>query len=1516
MKNNDLYQQCYYYGKLRTGLRVQRSSDNDIKISDKYSLKGKEFEDSKIQGIITEFSEYSSYSNSFIYVGAKSIDLRDNNGRYDQINHIFLHDEQDDLTDPRSYIRYILPYYYKGEYEPDNDLKNIDIPAINMSCREILDKYNLNGDKNLKKLAKLVMLFYNKLFNSNSLIIALDDNKFCYDDENYNCYRQASEIMLFLHIIVPGCFLSYNTKENLRKKLKYCIVEKVKSNSVCFMPKSCCSGENVFDFDNAYNDIEEEDFYYQLAKRIQQDVTKESAYEQDKMECMQKFLLNNCPDGKKIDARQENLRHVAIRTLIRNYEALAKARRFEDSQKLIKWNESGIDKIISSRKNDDINLCKSYLKHLLLFKNDGSVQQIPGEKELLLLWEKYVSENDITQDEQDEMLFLISSPFASDQVRLKMIKDVINNHELLLRYYNTEGNYILQKIDSAGSSFANMKSFCDLFGSVMKSECELSGKLKWSLAPKAEELIKNINDFSEQKVIYELIIDFNITKKETIDNILMKKIFSSDAFKSFECFTQNIAHNQTSVYSNVMMNIFFEAFLRKSECNRVYDETNIDECENINKKCIDNCFKILNQTDIGDYQKKRLDDANEFYNKILIGKSKSFTELQSLYGEDFPELNSSLKKYFFDIAAKFAENVSDFNEYRKMLVFKKKFDSEDKDNAFYKNIDRISGKIAEEVMGGNYSRLFWVKFNDDPDVFKCLWELCDVKSFPVIFASCSEESIKKLAFIDGKKLKDSELWWLNYSLFLVYCVFIDQDISSKNADLYASVYSFINKHKFKWESEIEYTTVYEFLCLNDVYEKVIDESIVDYFNLAENVSDRYMIHRVLYTKFGEPINTDLFPNNIVRKINYYRVFRDFLDNTESLETNIEKLKDIINAAYNKEIYFVNDDERVQLTNKLKSIACYYKDNNKDPGNYFEILAGFPVVSEWALDQFKDIYGCLPTLTQKYAFYKNISEKCKDLKVLNDIVNDNIEKNKDRNYLLTIITSIRQVIKREDFIQDKYGFVLVYAILNNIIADMISVFKEYPIALFENKPYSEKKQIFNRIDSNKLIFDRLNSLCSERNISLEKDNKKRKKNFEDQLRISADYYLYVLVFYDEDKKTYIFDWDAFDKLYSYSVEKNSCYTNLTQNLYYHFFKGYSYIIKNRVDKFYLKDFSKYLHSNIQLTQNEYVCEIICLYIERLLEIISDSDDNKSKLKKLGQLCYWLSGVNDDYNDYCYKVFYVHCSKDNTLREMINEYNNKNDSNEPIEPGEKFLNRCSKCFRIFDQMKKSKHDDMYYNCRFYADCYDSDFVSQEYKDFIKSVFDDYASSLKPLKDDFIKAYGKIKEIYQNNVERLSAEEKQNSRVQENNAVSYSDLVTVMSDNIKYSDALQNQQVITVSPTPYNRQPSQSTEQLEKLCKIDEPKFGYERFKRWFEISTPENIDKFRFYYFKYPIAKDYYFDVDLVRGLPEEPDINIKELWTEWLNLYNELPEALCDFLADEKLISVARQAQFKYHRKGY
>ena len=252
MKNNDLYQQCYYYGKLRTGLRVQRSSDNDIKISDKYSLKGKEFEDSKIQGIITEFSEYSSYSNSFIYVGAKSIDLRDNNGRYDQINHIFLHDEQDDLTDPRSYIRYILPYYYKGEYEPDNDLKNIDIPAINMSCREILDKYNLNGDKNLKKLAKLVMLFYNKLFNSNSLIIALDDNKFCYDDENYNCYRQASEIMLFLHIIVPGCFLSYNTKENLRKKLKYCIVEKVKSNSVCFMPKSCCSGENVFDFDNAY----------------------------------------------------------------------------------------------------------------------------------------------------------------------------------------------------------------------------------------------------------------------------------------------------------------------------------------------------------------------------------------------------------------------------------------------------------------------------------------------------------------------------------------------------------------------------------------------------------------------------------------------------------------------------------------------------------------------------------------------------------------------------------------------------------------------------------------------------------------------------------------------------------------------------------------------------------------------------------------------------------------------------------------------------------------------------------------------------------------------------------------------------------------------------------------------------------------------------------------------------------------------------------------------------------------
>ena len=174
--NIRLYEQCYYYGTMNTGLKVQKYSGGDEKRFSNFHGKRYDFPD-----IITEYVEYGDREKNFIYTAAQCVDMQDGNGRYNDMSHIMVCHDPDDISDPRSYVRCCFPFYYKDKREPREELQPVAVPPLEnsdgtwLSLRDIAAKYQLMDGQ---KLTVLLKWFYANLFRDDTLVILLDDGCF------------------------------------------------------------------------------------------------------------------------------------------------------------------------------------------------------------------------------------------------------------------------------------------------------------------------------------------------------------------------------------------------------------------------------------------------------------------------------------------------------------------------------------------------------------------------------------------------------------------------------------------------------------------------------------------------------------------------------------------------------------------------------------------------------------------------------------------------------------------------------------------------------------------------------------------------------------------------------------------------------------------------------------------------------------------------------------------------------------------------------------------------------------------------------------------------------------------------------------------------------------------------------------------------------------------------------------------------------------------------------------------
>ena len=1224
----NLYDQCYYYGKMGEGLKIQKYSGNDV-----IRFKGIQGKKYSFKDIITEYVEYSG--DRFLYTGSKYIDMRDNNGRYNEMSHIIMHTEADDINDPRSYIRYCANHYYKGEFEPTNSLESIEIYPLKSSCREIAEQFLLNGEKNLKKLAKLLELFYdNILFGNNALVDVLNEDCFGYDENKPNCYFLAAELMLFLHMIVPDCFSSYNSIDKLRKRVKYCVTDSAEGNygRVCFVPKNSAVESKkiaVFDYNNDYSDVDENSFYYALAKALQSDLEIDDISEQDKMKNMNDFLMSLSPDGEKFGSRQENLRHLALKNIISCFENFKKSNIFDNANELISWEKSDISGCLRGNSDGYDTRILSYIRHLIRFRSQGGTEQIP--RDAIMSVYKTIIRSDAGNPEK--LIFLMDCSSADDELKIKMLRESLGNDSFLDQYYQKEGNYISILVAKAALSLKDLRTLYELFKTPLSGNSSFANRLKGQLSEIAEALLRNNYEWKELSSIYTYCCDNDIIDSGRAESVLSNKVYSlNDPFDGFDSFKSS-AQNNDRIFNRLIYKLFCLRFTEKLEFyNSQNDSEKYSKKDEIDK-IIAYCEQISpNIADDGTLKRQQIaiDELEVFFTKSEIDRYSSFKELYDQFKNRLYSLKESVRNYFFTYAVNFTNCIPSAEEYRALVECRNEFSDKSCAQVFCKKVSEIAHMILNEVNDGDYTHLFLLDIYNEREVFISAWKKIKCEDFGIINNICEAEQISSSFYFLEYGILENDISdrdaYMAYTLFLIYYMLLS--CSSENNGLSSN--SIINCINYsKWEKSAEYEYVKSFLLLPEILNFCKSGGQKYYFSLANNISDRHMIHRDLYPMFCDNLDAvrGFDDIDVIRKLINYSDILKIIDRSNTNEKQVKEfIKYIVPDNSN---YLISEEERKNLKDSIISISQNYLDNRIGSEEYYIYCSEFPQLIVWLYNDFNKVYTFLQSVKKKYEFYTNVTKLLKDKKKMQDIVSDEVEGIESRKELYDYLNDlIAEKTISNNTAKDSFAFIIFLAAVKNVKENLISLKNNNQLEEFCKKDNACKEKFMDDFINDRKIYEKVKI-----KLPTIKD-----REVDPLINDLYDHFIEASILFDESKQK--FDFSNIVKYKDDFVNHDKGHINNKSAKYY------SHFIRKCI--FQEKQNGLSLLKN-SINNNdvffEYGNEYVLNYFEWLLGEIKSrsSSENSDRLKKTFEFGRILYSQRPELISDLFKVFYQNETK---------------------------------------------------------------------------------------------------------------------------------------------------------------------------------------------------------------------------------------------------------------------------------
>lgn len=829
-----LYDQGYYYGKMDSdGLKIHNSSCGKNNIFSNLSRRPREFDNS----LVAEYTEYNSENRTFCYIGAIKIDQGIYDARYTTLHHIFVPQTPSDLRNPYSYIRYIYPYYYSSSKALNAPIYAEDIPGIELGYYDLLKYCGFDGEASRKRLAALLEIMYSIIFMDKTAAIVLPDSMFATDhipetlsDTPTSCYQFSAALMLLLHLLVPDCFSTFNSVEELRIRLKHSIVKNVSyKNGFCFISRSDAAANmkcDIFDIRERFSDYPEDSFYYALAGRVQE--SQESMYE---------FLESMCREAgtDKFSCRQKNLRHLALRALLKTYKHYYLKRTIAGFDGLMSWND--YVSIISASEDDSSNnnyYYKEYLDNLVRFNGHG---QIPDDN-IVSGFRNILKKDD--PNYTDATVFLLCEYKNENNFRV-VLSEVINDKDIFSRLIKTENNRIsayLNKIPDKTEGIEALKKCTDILKIIKDTESEPYSCFRDNVLSDAKILFEQLDtandDTTNDKRIWtDIISECTSFKNDDINQFIYDKIYVSDKPEQIKLDKENCRTDKT--YDRIFLKKIYSQCVSLAEKYLEEDKNGqkADRRKDI-KDLIDICETYENASDYNEtfekFEKCR-NSAERYYKIYDIEHAQSFYELGECPEND-EELQICYINRLIYLVKQDEKNIKFVFEWAKKN--KNKFGSLD----IYKNLEHEISLIMRALKAGLFQKL---ESNSQQDIYHDLCFIDSINNDNFTADVWNEIPVKMFSRINksGYKVSANKARNIRIYLFDIFSKFLYNETSaiiefnnifSKEVDFEKNIKDLLNLDSivsYCRQSGISMTNFFYLASLTD--DKTLPESICIWF---------------------------------------------------------------------------------------------------------------------------------------------------------------------------------------------------------------------------------------------------------------------------------------------------------------------------------------------------------------------------------------------------------------------------------------------------------------------------------------------------------------------------------------------------------------------------------------------------------------------------------------------------------------------------------------------------------------
>ena len=720
------YNQCYHYGRRGVGFGIKNTSGgNESQFIGFIGDQKPEFDN-----IATEYFKYNEKSGCFGYVAVIDISKENVEDDYGVLKSVFVPDKDEPFTfdNPKSYIRYLYPYYYKNNKKNFYDgiqLQQVQPQEILLNYRQLLEKFGFDGVSGLKKLAKLIETEYRSFFydTCQRIVVPIEDGLFDYNEYN-NVYRTAAEFCLLMHLLIPECFGgSVLCAEALHKSLGYSVCKKTEyKNGVCFVPKSSYVGSSedvVYDLSENYDDFPKNNLYYELAAKAQYSLRE-----------MKNYLSELC-SGEDFTANQRNTRSIYLEKLTDLYYIRYDSKVLDYAKECISFREGKLaERLNRAEKGSPTaeQYCKKYIEHIEKFApyvlSDGKV----SEEELLKIWYYALNSNRFSDKEIVRIFDCMDKTYGTDVERLFELKDRVSILKIL--YGRVENNIIKEHIssliqeipietDELNAMFATIALY---YGNLINEEQEVQAFLLQQL----QQIYHSCRNYSEKGILfmsveqYSHIIDIVQWQQFIIDTEISRiDITDSSATDTFIRSTQQIYYRE---YAAFLYEVLADRFLHNLDEHIRMNNMDMAEYDLRQIRRIQNDFIWTREKH---ERLKRYSEQIEFLKKNQkITQAETFQELTRtvpfvLVSEE------RIQSFWIKRVTAFLQNCS-YEDFRQIQQWKTNNVCYEEHNAqevctayneLCTALDRIIHTIRQQAAAGSFEKLWWLYAFTDEETF-------------------------------------------------------------------------------------------------------------------------------------------------------------------------------------------------------------------------------------------------------------------------------------------------------------------------------------------------------------------------------------------------------------------------------------------------------------------------------------------------------------------------------------------------------------------------------------------------------------------------------------------------------------------------------------------------------------------------------------------------------------------------------------------------------------------------------